>query len=176
MKGTPVAATSRQLNRLLLDLAQLGHAQWLFGNIYEAVVKIPERLAAEPSAPAPAGAGPGRPSVLAPGSPLRYYAPAALITLAATAAAVSRGWQVDGARRWLTVTAGCSIAALLITGYLIRTVNLKVMFAATSPPPAERDALIRTWYRLNRVRIAAAAGALLAANRASLVITQRSAR
>jgi hypothetical protein len=40
------------------------------------------------------------------------------------------------------------------------------MFAATPPPPTERDALIATWYRLNRVRIAATAAALVAAHRA----------
>jgi hypothetical protein len=61
----------------LLDVAQLGYAQWLFGNIYEAVVKIPERLAAERRDSA---AGPGSQAILAPGSPLRYYAPVAPIT------------------------------------------------------------------------------------------------
>ncbi|BBZ73215.1 hypothetical protein MPRS_43080 [Mycobacterium paraseoulense] len=66
----------RQLNRLsrLLGLAQLGHAHWLFGNIYEAVVKIPDRLAAEPR-PATREGGSPRSSLLAPGSPLRYSLP-----------------------------------------------------------------------------------------------------
>ncbi|GAA4534653.1 anthrone oxygenase family protein [Mycobacterium paraffinicum] len=172
-----MAATIRHLNRLsdVLGLAQLGHAHWLFGNIYEAVVKIPDRLAAEPRAAAPAGSSP-RSSLLAPGSPLRYYAPAAPITVATTAAAVSKGWEIDDARRWLAVTAGCSIAGLGVTGYLIRAVNLAVMFATTPPPPEERDRLIRTWYRLNLVRIAAAGGALFAANRASQVIARQGAR
>lgn len=170
MRGTPLAA-----NRLacrpnvvvrLLDLTQLGQAQWLFGNIYEAVVHIPERLAAQP-----------RPSsVLAPGSPVRYYAAAAPITVAATAAAVSKGWEIDDARGWLAVTAGCSVTGLALTGYLIRTVNLPVMFADTAPPPDVRAARLRTWYRLNLVRIAAACGALIAANRASQVIARRGAR
>ncbi|BBZ73214.1 hypothetical protein [Mycobacterium paraseoulense] len=93
-----------------------------------------------------------------------------------TAAAASSGWQIEGARRWLAATAGCSIAGLVISGYLIRTVNVGVMFAATAPPPAERDARIRIWYRLNLVRIAAAAGALFAANRADRVIARRRAR
>jgi hypothetical protein len=52
----------------LLDVAQLGYAQWLFGNIYEAVVKIPERLAAERRDSA---ARAGSSVILAPGSPLR---------------------------------------------------------------------------------------------------------
>lgn len=167
MKGTPLAANglggrSNVVIRLL-DLAQLGQAQWLFGNIYEAVVKIPERLAAEARPP----------SVLAPGSPVRYYAAAAPITVAATAAAVRQGWEIDEARRWLAATAGCSLTGLAVTGYLIRTVNLKVMFAPA--PPDQRDALIRTWHRLNLARIGVAGGALFAANRASRVIARRGA-
>jgi hypothetical protein len=55
----------------LLDIAKLGYAQWLFGNIYESVVKIPERLATDPN----------RTSVLGPGSPLRYYAPVLPVTV-----------------------------------------------------------------------------------------------
>ncbi|OBF53168.1 hypothetical protein A5756_17030 [Mycobacterium sp. 852002-53434_SCH5985345] len=172
-----MATTSRRLKRTarLLDLAQLGNAHWLFGNIYEAVVKIPERLAAERRDTAP-GSGRGSPSVLAPGSPLRYYAPVAPITLAATAAAVSTGWEIEGARCWLALTASCSLAGMAISGYLIRTVNLRVMFADTQPPPAERDALIGRWYRLNVIRVATAAGALLAANRAGAMITERNGR
>ncbi|OJZ73872.1 hypothetical protein BRW65_10880 [Mycobacterium paraffinicum] len=162
-----MAATIRRRNRLacLLGVAQLGHAHWLFGNIYEAVVKIPDRLASSPRSP-----------LLGPGSPLRHYAPGAPITLATTAAAVGKGWEIDDARRWLAAAACCSIAGMAITGYLVRTVNLEVMFAATPPPPEERDARIRTWYRLNLVRIAAAAGALIAANRASQVIARPAAR
>lgn len=29
----------------LLTIAQLGYAQWFFGNLYEAVVRVPDRLA-----------------------------------------------------------------------------------------------------------------------------------
>ncbi|HZU49893.1 MAG TPA: hypothetical protein VFA16_21955, partial [Mycobacterium sp.] len=131
-----------------------------FGNIYEAVVKMPERLAAQPS-----------PSVLGPGSPLRYYAPVAPITVAATVAALGAGWRVDGARWWLATTASCGISGLAISGYLIRRVNLTVIFPHRPPPPAECDALIASWYRLNLVRIAAAGGALFAAYRTHLVVT-----
>jgi hypothetical protein len=148
MKKNPTAA--------LLGIARLGYAHWLFGNVYEAVVRMPERLAHQPRAG----------SVLAPGSPVRYYAPVAPVTLAATAAAVRTGWRTEGARRWLAAMAACSTVGLAISAYLIRRVNLPVMFSATPPPPAERDALIRTWYRLNAVRIAATAAALFAAHRA----------
>lgn len=139
-------------------------------------VKIPERLASEPRDAAPAGTGPGSLSALASGSPLRYYAPIAPITLPATAAAGRTGWEIEGARPWLAMTAGCSIAGLAISGYLIRTVNLKVMFASTPPPPAERASLIGTWYQLKLARIAAAGGALFAARRANLAITACIAR
>jgi hypothetical protein len=158
--------TARQFDRLqltarLLDIAKLGYAQWLFGNIYEGIVKIPERLATDPN----------RPSVLGSGSPLRYYAPVLPVTVATTAAALITGWGIEGARRWLAMTAGCSISGLAITGYLVRRVNLKVMFAATPPPQPERDALIDLWYRLNLVRIAAAGGALFAAHHTNSAIT-----
>jgi hypothetical protein len=150
----------------LLTFAQFGYAHWLFGNMYEAVVNVPERLASEPSPP----------SVLGRGSPLRYYAPVAPITLAATAAAVGTGWGIDAARRWLAMTAGCGIWGSAITGYLIRTVNLKVMFAREPPSRAERGALLARWYRLNLVRMAATGGALFAAHRANLAITTGIAR
>ena len=147
----------------LLDIAKLGYAQWLFGNIYEGVVKIPERLATDPN----------RTAVLGPGSPLRYYAPVLPVTVATTAAALITGWGVEGARRWLAMTAGCSISGLAITGYLVRRVNLKVMFASRPPPQAQRDALIDLWHRLNLVRIAAATGALFAAYRTNSVISRQ---
>jgi Anthrone oxygenase len=173
MQETQSAARWLSVTARLLDIAQLGHAQWLFGNIYEAVVKIPERLSPKASDQADARNNAGPTSVLGPGSPVRYYAPVAPITLASTAAAVVAGWGAEGARRWLTIAAGCSVVGLAITAYLIRAVNLKVMFAAEPPPPAERDARIRLWYRLNIVRIATAGGALFAAHRAQQAIATR---
>jgi hypothetical protein len=166
MTGNRIAAreSSRRLHLTarLLSLAKLGYAHWLFGNIYEAVVKIPERIATEPTPP----------SVLGAGSPVRYYAPGVPITLTTTAGALIAGWGIEGARRWLAMAAGCWISGLAITGYLVRRVNLKVMFAAKPPPKAERDALIEVWYRLNLVRIAAASAALFAAYRANAAIAK----
>lgn len=170
MQATQSAARRLVLTARLLDIAQLGHAQWLFGNIYEAVVKIPERLSLEANDEADARINAGPKSVVGPGSPVRYYAPVAPVTLASTAAAVVAGWGAEGARRWLTIAAGCSVSGVALTAYLISAVNLKVMFAAKPPPPAERDARIRLWYRLNIVRIAAAGGALFAAHRAKQAI------
>jgi hypothetical protein len=147
----------------LLDVAKLGYAHWLFGNVYEGVVKVPERVAADPN----------RTTALGAGSPLRYYAPVLPVTLATTAAALITGWRIDGARRWLAMTAGCWISGLAITAYLVRRVNLTVMFAAEPAPKAERDALMERWHRLNLVRIAAATGAWVAAYRANAAIAKR---
>jgi hypothetical protein len=42
---------------MAVDLMQFGIAQWFFGNVYEAVVKIPERLAADTRRTSLFGAG-----------------------------------------------------------------------------------------------------------------------
>ncbi len=166
MDATQSVARRRVLTARMLNIAELGYAHWLFGNIYEAVVKIPDRLAVEAADQMNGHDNVGPTSVLGPGSPVRYYAPVLPATLASTAGAVTTGWGNRGARRWLSVAAVCSIVGAALTGYLVREVNMKVMFAATPLPAAERDARIRLWYRLNIVRIAAAAGALFAAHRA----------
>jgi len=141
----------------LLDLAQLGYAQWFFGNMYEAVVKVPDRLCD----PAQRTDGRGM-SVLGPGSPVRYYVPAPPVALVGTLSAVINGVGNPRSRRWLTVSAGCGVAGVALAGYVVRKVNLKLFFAAQAPPPAERDALLRTWYRVNVLRTAAVGGALFA--------------
>ncbi|GAA2757603.1 hypothetical protein [Actinopolymorpha rutila] len=87
----------RQVSGRLLTLAQFGHAQWFFGNLYEAVVRVPDRLAAE------AGDGHAR-SPLGAGSPLRYYVPAIPATFPATLAALWSGREASPeVRRWLVV-------------------------------------------------------------------------
>jgi hypothetical protein len=165
MTSTKAARRARR-TAALLDLAQLGHAQWFFGNVYEAVVKIPELL----SDSADATDRPPR-SVLGPGSPVRYYLPAVPVALAGTLGAVINGLDSPSGARWLAISTGCFASGAALTGYLVRKVNLKLFFAAEPPPPAERDALLRTWYRLNMLRTAAAGGAVLAnhcAKRASV--------
>ena len=73
----------------LLDVAEFTHAHWFFGNLYEAVVRIPDRIAAsEPSsrlARTPFG----------PGSPGRYYVPVAPINAQPL---LAPSWQ-DGTTR-----------------------------------------------------------------------------
>src|SRR6476469_809687 len=65
-------------------------------------------------------------------SPARLVRPSPLVA--------DDGWQSRPA-------AGPFGAAL--TAYLVRNVNLKLFLAVAPPRPAERDALLRTWYRLN---------------------------
>ena len=51
----------------------MGQVAWFIGNLYEAVVDMPQLLAdAQPQR---------RPGLMSPGSPLRYYAPVAPLTL-----------------------------------------------------------------------------------------------
>jgi hypothetical protein len=147
------AARRARRSAALLDLAQLAYAQWFFGNVYEAVVKIPDRLSAEL---------PDSRSILGPGSPVRYYLPAPPVALVGTLGAAINGLGNPRSQRWLTVSAGCGVAGAALTGYVVRKVNLKLFFGAEPPSPAERDALLRTWYRMNVLRAAAVAGAMFA--------------
>jgi hypothetical protein len=151
------AARRAHRTAALLDLTQLGYAQWFFGNVYEAVVRVPDRL----SDPAQASDAHAR-SVLGPGSPVRYYLPALPVTVVSTIGAIINGRGNPRSRRWLTVSAGCGAAGTALTGYVVRTVNLKLFFAAEPPPAAERDALLRTWYRVNVLRAAAVGCAMFA--------------
>jgi len=150
----------------LLLVAQFGIAQWLFGNIYEAVVRIPERLAVRNAETSAANATARPPSVLGAGSPVRYYAPAVPLTAAGLAAALLSDRQSRATTRWLVLSAASWTCGGAITAYLVKTINLKLFFTLEPPPTAERDELLRKWYRLNVVRIASAAIALLAAHRA----------
>jgi hypothetical protein len=139
----------RHLAANLLALSQYGHAAWFFGNLYEAVVQVPERLAA----PDPGRPGRRTASPLGPGSPVRYYAAAAPATLPPLLAAVALGWASRAGRGWLLTSAACSITGAAATAYLVRTVNLKLFFAAQPVSADERDRLLRTWYRVNSVRL-----------------------
>ena len=55
MRASP-SRTRRRLLVVLLALAVLGHAHWFFGNLYEAVVLIPQ-FAASPEQRLPIGVG-----------------------------------------------------------------------------------------------------------------------
>jgi hypothetical protein len=153
----------RRATGTLVTIAQLGYAHWFFGNLYEAIVKVPHRLVSDQE---PAAAGTHPAALFGPGSPLRYYLPGAPVTFAAALAALATGWDTPNHRRWLMAAAACSMAGGAITASLVRTVNLPLLFTDQSPPPDEQDRLLRRWYRLNRWRLVAVGGAWLAAQQA----------
>lgn len=99
--------------------ARAGLAYWFFGNLYEAVVDIPALLADAQQQRAP--------RLLGPGSPVRYYVPAAPLTLIATGAALIEGWRSHGDRRVITTAAASMVAATAVTAYLVRTVNVRLL-------------------------------------------------
>jgi hypothetical protein len=74
----------------LLTIAQLGYAHWFFGNLYEAVVRIPDRLA---KGYAPGAKDERLASVLSAGSPVRYYLPGIPVVIGATLSALAAGWR-----------------------------------------------------------------------------------
>jgi hypothetical protein len=136
-----------QSSRTWAAVARFGQLQWLFGNVYEAVVDVPRLLA---------DAQPVRePRLLGAGSPLRYYLPAAPVTLAATVVTLVDGWHSGGDRRAITAAAASTAAAAGLTAYLVRTVNLRLLHDATPLDAAQRRALIATWHRGNLARLAA---------------------
>ena len=127
-----------------------GIAHWGFGNLYEEVVRMPERIAERPS---PSG------SPLGPGEPARYYLPAGPVTVVAAVADAVRARREGDLRP--AVTAGALVAAAGIGGYLVRTVNVPLV--SGTAPPGERAAMVARWHRLNRVRLVLLAVAAVAA-------------
>ena len=112
-----VPSRGRRVVARALGLAELGHAQWFFGNCYEAIVRVPDLLAeharASEQAMSPIGSG----------SPVRYYIAAAPGTLPAIVVATIAGRRDRNGRPWLVTAAMCSIAGAGVTAYLVRTVN-----------------------------------------------------
>jgi hypothetical protein len=144
----------------MVGLAQLAHVHWFFGNLYEAVVKVPDLLASrrrvneQPTPP------------LKPGSPVLYYAAAAPATLPPLLVASVTGWDDRGSRRWLLISAVCSSIGVATTAHLVRAINIKMFFSARALTEKEEEDLLRSWYRFNAVRLAAIGGAWLAARKA----------
>jgi hypothetical protein len=155
----------RRVAAVLLDASRFGHAQWFFGNLYEAVVRVPHRLASEQRDRN------GTASPLGQGSPLRYYVPAVPATFPAAAAALISGWSDREIRLWLVGGAVCSLSGAAATAYLVRTVNMKLFFGDQRLAVDERERLLRQWYRLNAVRLVASGGAWLAARTARSRLT-----
>ncbi|MEU6149922.1 DUF1772 domain-containing protein [Actinosynnema sp. NPDC047251] len=145
--------TARRIAARALGLAEFGHAHWFFGNLYEAVVRVPDRLADREGGASPVGVG----------SPVRYYLVGAPLTLPAALAAAVAGWGDRGGRPWLVAAVVCSGVGVGLTAHLVRTVNLDLFFRDRVPSADERKALLRAWYRVNAARLVATGGALVAA-------------
>ena len=158
--------TKHSLAVRALDVSRLGHAQWFFGNLYEAVVRVPDLMAS----PSPSPEGAAR-SPAGPGSPVRYYAAATPATLPALLAAAVAGWPERRARPWLVLAAAGSAAGLGITVYVVRAINLRLFFGERTLDEAERERLLRRWYRLNTVRLGVTALAWLAGGQAKARLT-----
>ncbi|MEU4449668.1 anthrone oxygenase family protein [Actinosynnema sp. NPDC050801] len=147
-------------------LARLGHAHWFSGNLYEAVVDVPGLLA---------DARPHRePRLLGPGSPLRYYAPAAPVTVVATGVTLVESWRNGGDRRAVATSAVGTLVAAGLTGYLVKAVNLRLLRDDEPLGDDERRRLMRTWHRGNLLRLVALAVTAAATRRATRSTQSRS--
>jgi hypothetical protein len=151
----PLPCRQRKRVAALLTLAQLGYAHWFFGNLYEAVVRVPDRLAEDRPLP----------SVLSSGSPLRYYLPGIPVVLGATLSALVAGWPSRYDRPWLGAAAASTLSGLILTVYLVRAVNLRLFVAGQNLSPGDQDRLLRIWYRVNAVRLLTVGSAWLIAAR-----------
>jgi hypothetical protein len=147
----------------LLGIAEFSHAHWFFGNLYEAVVKIPHRVAtSEASRELPR-------SPFGAGSPGRYYAPIAPLNAPAAIAALVAGWNHANSRVWLIVAALSSTTGAAATAYLLRSVNPDLFFSAEPPDETRRNSLLKRWYRVHALRLTASAVALAAIHQARTI-------
>lgn len=138
-------------------VAQFGQAYWLFGNLYEAVVDVPQLLVDAHQQRSP--------RLLGPGSPVRYYAPLAPLTIAATTVTLIDRWRSGGDRTMIILAAASTASAGGLTAYLVRTVNLPLLHGNVRIGASGHRRLIRTWHRVNAVRLATLVGASLALRR-----------
>jgi hypothetical protein len=147
----------------LLGVAEFTHAHWFFGNLYEALVKIPDRVAASEASPGlprtPFGAG----------SPGRYYVPIAPLCAPAAVAALLSGWEHSDSRPWLIAGAASSITGAAATAYLLRSINPTLFFSPQPLDEARRKPLLKRWYRVHALRLTASAVALAAIHQARTV-------
>jgi hypothetical protein len=141
-------------------LAGLGQLHWFFGNLYEAVVDMPQLLV---------DAHPNRePRLLGAGSPVRYYLPVAPVTLTAIVATLIDSWRSGGDRRAIAAAAVTTASAGALTAYLVRTVNLRLLHSGKALSASEGRKLVGTWHRGNLLRLLALVGAAWTLRRAAL--------
>ena len=142
---------------MALTLARLSHAQWFFVNMYEAVVDMPDRIAEQHDSPnRPARRGP-----LGRGSPARYHVPAAPVVLGSALGAAVTAARRGDAQRVTAIAAASSLCATVLSGHIIRTVNLRLFDDGPLIAEDERRRLVSRWHALNRARLALLAVATL---------------
>jgi hypothetical protein len=146
----------------LLKIAKLAYAHWFFGNLYEAVARIPDHLSDKYEE----GERDDRlPTIASQGSPVRYYVPGVPIVIGATLSALLAGWESRRDRPWLAAVAFNALTGLAVTVYLVPAVNLRLFVRGQPLTSADQQRLLKKWYRLNAVRLLAVGAAWLIAAR-----------
>jgi hypothetical protein len=97
---------------------------------YEAVVRVPDRLAKDYEAD---GNERRLASVLSSGSPVRYYLPAVPVVIGGALLAVRAGWRQRNERAWLAALDVSAQSGVVTTAWLVRTVNLKLFITGSKP-------------------------------------------
>ncbi len=167
--ASPPEARSRTgLAAVLIAVALLGVAQWFFGNLYEAVVTAPNwRVGFEYEALTGRSQGAGR--------PFHYYVPTTWVAAVLLWVATALSWRSHPrARRWLAAASLATLAALLLTAYIVTQLNLRLFFG---PPVHDAESvrpLMERWQALNGAR-AAILGIALAATSEALRRVHRDA-
>jgi hypothetical protein len=121
--------------------ARLARAAWFFGNAYEGAVGVSQLIA---GANRQAG-------VLTTGSPLRYFGPVAPAAIGGTAAVLARSWQTGADRRAVVAATATFGAALGLSAYLIRSINIPLLRGEVDAEVRPR--LIFRWHCGNAVRL-----------------------
>lgn len=138
--------------------ARLGQAHWFFGNLYEAVVDVPRLLTQARDR--------REPTLLDPGSPVRYYGPAVPVTLGSTAAVLVESWRSGGDRRAIAAGAAGTASAVALSAYLVRNINVRLLRGRAPLTPQENRRMLTTWHALNLLRLLSLAAAVVALPRA----------
>lgn len=143
-----------------LAVLEMGIAHEFSGHLYEAVGRIADRFAHNPQ---PGALDHRLPSLRSPGSPLRYFAPVAPLTMAAALTALATSRRIPGGRSWIATAVAALTASDVLTAYIVRALNARLFVAGHQLTPDEQHTLLRRWYRLNAARIVLCGGAWTAA-------------
>lgn len=142
---------SRNTLNVLLLIGLVSHTMWLFGNIYEAIVDAPN-LTVAPAAARQCWLDYHRLT-----NPIYYHIPNTPIGFLAVLLAWWRGRTAlpKQARQWLKWAVISSLIAVLMTVYVVTTINLKLYFGGPNSNNAEVLAMANRWMILNGLRIVA---------------------